>query len=297
MTAPRPRRSVLYMPGSNARALEKARTLPCDGVILDLEDAVAPEHKEAAREQVVAAAKSGGFGPREVVIRANALTSPWGKDDVEAIAASGADAVLLPKVESAEDVFAVGRTLNRLEAPEELSIWVMMETPAAVLAAGEIARAVQDGEGRRLEAFVIGTNDLVKDTHARMERGRWNLVPWLATFVAAARACDLSVIDGVYGDLEDMHGFGLECEQGRSLGMDGKTLVHPNQIDAANRVFAPSEDEVKRARKVIEAFDLPENEGKGAIRVDGKMVERLHAEMAKRTVALADAIAARAYRG
>ena len=290
MTAPRPRRSILYMPGSNARALEKARTLPCDGVILDLEDAVAPDQKVAARAQVVEAVKAGGFGHREVVVRANAWSTAWGRDDVEAVAGSGADAILLPKVESAEDVFEVGRALNRLDAPDTLAIWVMMETPGAVLAAGEIAGAVGDGEGRRLEAFVIGTNDLAKDTRARLVKGRANMIPWLATFVAAARAYDLSIIDGVYTDLTDEEGLKEECLQGVELGMDGKTLIHPNQIKAANAAFAPDPSEIEWSRKVLAAFELPENEGRGAIRLEGKLVERLHADIARRTIALADAI-------
>lgn len=290
MTAERPRRSVLYMPGSNPRAIEKARTLPCDAVILDLEDAVAPDRKDEARDAVVAAVSGGGFGHRETVVRINAPETPWVDADIEAVAASGADAILLPKVDTDEDVFRVGRTLNRLGAPESLSIWTMMETPAAVLNAGRIAAAVEDGEGRRLEAFVIGTNDLAKETRALLEKGRATFLPWLTTFVAAARAYDLAVIDGVFNDLADEDGFEEECEQGRALGMDGKTVIHPKQIRDANIAFSPSEDELAWARKILAAFERPENEGRGAIQVEGRLVERLHAEVARRTVALADQI-------
>ncbi|MDQ0314663.1 HpcH/HpaI aldolase/citrate lyase family protein [Amorphus orientalis] len=293
MTDIRPRRSVLYMPGSNARALEKAKTLPVDTVIFDLEDAVAPEQKESAREQVIAAVKAGGYGPREVVVRMNPLSAPWGIGDLEAIATSGADAILVPKAETVDDVMAIGRVLSRLGAPTELAIWLMMETPRAVLNAGDIAEAVEEDAGRRLDALVIGTNDLAKETRTRIVPGRATMMPWLMTFVAAARANDLAIIDGVFNDLDDADGFAAECRQGRDLGMDGKTLIHPKQIEEANRAFAPSEEEIEEARAVIAAFEAPENAGKGAISLNGRMVERLHAEIAEKTVALADAIAAR----
>lgn len=293
MTDIRPRRSVLYMPGSNARALDKARTLDADCLILDLEDSVAPEQKDAARAQVMATIDAGGYGHREIIVRMNALTSPWGMADLEAIAASRADAVLVPKAETVDDVMSIGRILSRLGAPADLKIWLMMETPRAVLNAGSIAEAVEEDAGRRLDALVIGTNDLAKETRAQIVPGRVTMLPWIATFVAAARANDLSIIDGVYGEMDDASGLAEECRQGRDLGMDGKTLIHPKQIEVANKLFAPSAAEVAWARRIIEAFEQPQNAGRGAIALDGRMVERLHAEIAEKTVALADAIALR----
>ena len=288
----RPRRSVLYMPGSNARALEKAKTLSTDAVILDLEDSVAPDAKVAARDQVMAVAKAGGFGSREVVIRVNSLAGPWGTADLEAAAAVAPDAILIPKVSKPEDVFEAVAVLDRLGAPETTKIWAMFETPLAVLNAGSIAAAASVKEGRRLAAFVLGTNDLAKETRARFVAGRTTMLPWLTTAVAAGRAFGLDVIDGVYNNLSDAEGFAIECAQGRDLGMDGKTLIHPNQLATANEIFSPSEAEVEQARKIIAAFALPENASKGVISLDGKMVERLHAEMAERVVAIAEAIAA-----
>jgi citrate lyase subunit beta/citryl-CoA lyase len=289
----RPRRSVLYMPGSNARALEKAKTLPVDAVILDLEDSVAVDAKDAARAQVAAVVAGGGFGPREVIVRINGLASPWGEADLDAVAVTGPDAVLVPKVSSAEDVFAVGRRLDDLGISERVSIWAMFETPAAVLAAGEIAMAARESDGRRLKVMVLGTNDLAKETRARFVPGRLPMLPWLAIALAAARAGGLEVIDGVYNDLSDAEGFANECIQGRDLGMDGKTLIHPNQIAVANEVFSPSDAEIVQAEKIIAAFARPENAMKAVIGLDGRMVERLHAEMAERTMAIARAIAAR----
>ena len=287
----RPRRSVLYMPGSNARAIEKARTLPADAVILDLEDAVAPDAKETAREQVVAAVTAGGFGRREVVIRVNGLDTPWGHDDLVAAASSGADAVLIPKVSDPETIGSVELALATARAPDALRVWAMIETPIAILHAEEIARAARH-ETARLACFVLGTNDIAKETRARFVPGRWTMLPWLTTVLAAARAHGLDVLDGVYNNLQDAEGFRAECEQGRDLGMDGKTLIHPNQIAVANEFFAPAAAEVEAARKIIAAFDLPENSGRGVISLDGRMVERMHADMAARTVALAEAIAA-----
>ena len=287
----RPRRSVLYMPGSNARAIEKARTLPADAVILDLEDAVAPDAKETAREQVVAAVTAGGFGRREVVIRVNGLDTPWGHDDLVAAASSGADAVLIPKVSDPETIGSVELALATARAPDALRVWAMIETPIAILHAEEIARAARH-ETARLACFVLGTNDIAKETRARFVPGRWTMLPWLTTVLAAARAHGHDVLDGVYNNLQDAEGFRAECEQGRDLGMDGKTLIHPNQIAVANEVFAPAAAEVEAARKIIAAFDLPENAGRGVISLDGRMVERMHADMAARTVALAEAIAA-----
>lgn len=290
----RPRRSVLYMPGSNARALEKAKTLATDAVILDLEDSVAPDAKLVAREQVAAIVKSGGFGSREVVVRVNGLSGPWGRDDLAAAVAVAPDAILIPKVSKAEDVFEAVAELDRLGAPESVKIWAMFETPLAVLNARDIAASASVPAGRRLTVFVLGTNDLAKETRARFVPGRTTMLPWLTTAIAAGRAFGLDVIDGVYNNLADAEGFAAECAQGRDLGMDGKTLIHPNQLEVANATFSPSEAEVDAARKILAAFALPENASKGVISLDGRMVERLHAEMAERVVAIADAIAAKA---
>jgi citrate lyase subunit beta / citryl-CoA lyase len=292
MTAIRPRRSVLYMPGSNARALEKARTLDADTLILDLEDAVAPEAKVTAREQVCAAVGAGGYGPRELVIRINGLETPWGEGDLASAAAAGPGAILVPKVSSPEALVAVGIRLRRLGAPERTRIWAMIETPLAILEAESIASAARDVD-TRLDCLVMGTNDLAKETRARLVPGRAPMLPWLMTALAAARAHELDIVDGVYNALGDEAGFRAECEQARDLGFDGKTLVHPNQIATANEVFAPAPDEVERAKAIIALFDLPENAAKGAVAMEGRMVERLHAEMARRTVAMAEAIAGR----
>jgi citrate lyase subunit beta/citryl-CoA lyase len=279
------------MPGSNARALEKARTLPADALILDLEDAVAPEAKDAARAQVREAVKQG-FGRRMVAVRINALSTPWGEADLEAAAAAGPDAILVTKVETGDDILEVGRRLARLGAPRELQIWAMMETPLALLHAGEIAAAARDDAGLRLACLVMGTNDIAKETRARLVPGRGPMRAWLSTCVVAARAYGLSILDGVYNGLGDAQGLRQECEDGRDLGFDGKTLIHPNQIEAANDVFAPSDAEIEEAREIIAAFELPENRGKGAVSLQGRMVERLHADVARRTLALADAIRA-----
>lgn len=288
----RPRRSVLYMPGSNARALEKARGLPADTLILDLEDAVAPEQKDMARDQVVAAVGAGGYGKRELVVRINAIDTPWGEADLAAVAKAAPDAILIPKVSSPEALVAVGLRLRRLGLSETTNLWAMIETPLAILQANDIASTALDVD-TRLTCFVMGTNDLIKETRARPVPGRAPLVPWLMNALAAARAYGLDIIDGVFNDLADEAGFRAECEQGRDLGFDGKTLIHPNQIASANALFAPSSDDIAQAQKIAEAFALPANRDKGAITVDGRMVERLHVEMAKRTLALADAIASR----
>jgi citrate lyase subunit beta / citryl-CoA lyase len=292
MTAIRPRRSVLYMPGSNARALEKARTLPADTLILDLEDAVAPEAKATAREQVCAAVGAGGYGSRELVIRINGLETPWGEGDLASAAAAGPGAILVPKVSSPEALVAVGIRLRRLGAPERTRIWAMIETPLAILEAESIASAARDVD-TRLDCLVMGTNDLAKETRARLVPGRAPMIPWLMTSLAAARAHELDIVDGVYNALGDEAGFRAECEQARDLGFDGKTLVHPNQIATANEIFAPAPEEVERAQAIIALFDRPENAAKGAVAMEGRMVERLHAEMARRTVAMAEAIAGR----
>jgi citrate lyase subunit beta/citryl-CoA lyase len=286
------RRSVLYMPGSNARALDKARTLPADALIFDLEDAVAPGQKEAARRSVAAALTAGGYGERELIVRVNLPDGPWGPEDIRAAAAAGADAVLIPKVSSSEDVERAAALMRATGAPN-LRLWIMMETPLAILAAEPIARAAAD-PASRLDALVLGVNDLARETRARQTAGRGPMLGWLSTCVLAARAHGLDVLDGVFGDIGDAAGFRAECAQGRDMGMDGKTLIHPNQIAACNEIFAPDAAELAQARAIIAAFERPENAGKGAIALDGRMVERLHAEIAARTVALADAIARRA---
>jgi len=292
MTTIRPRRSALYMPGSNARALEKAKSLPADTLIFDLEDAVAPDAKGTAREQVRTAVQAGGYGPRETVIRINALNTPWAENDLAAAAMAAPDAILVPKVSSPETLVAVGIRLRRLGAPERTRVWAMIETPLAVLEAEAIASAAHDVDSR-LSCFVMGTNDLAKETRARLLPGRAAMLPWLMGVLAAARAYGVDVLDGVYNDLSDEAGLRAECEQARDCGFDGKTLVHPGQIAVANEVFAPSAEEVEEARAVIAAFERPENADKGVIAIDGRMVERLHAEMARRTLALAEAIDAR----
>jgi citrate lyase subunit beta / citryl-CoA lyase len=286
----RPRRSVLYMPGSNARALEKARGLDADGVILDLEDAVAPDAKAEARERIVAAIAAGGYGGREVVVRINALDSEWGADDIAALAAVAPDAILVPKVDDGPDVEKASRALDRAGVAPSVGLWAMMETPRAVLNAQAIA---ETRAHTRLVAWVMGTNDLAKETTARLTPGRPAMTAWLSTCVIAARAHGLAILDGVYNDIADETGFRAECAQGRDFGFDGKTLIHPGQLGPCNEIFAPSAEEVALARTIVAAFALPENRGKGVIRVDGRMVELLHAEMARRTVAVAEAIAGR----
>jgi citrate lyase subunit beta/citryl-CoA lyase len=292
MTA-RPRRSVLYMPGSNPRALAKGRALAADAIILDLEDSVAPEQKAQARELVVDAVRQGGFGRREVIVRVNALQSPWGKEDLAAAVAAGPDAILLPKVDGPGSVMQGARQLREAGGRESIRLWAMMETPLAVLNAGAIAAAAAD-PASRLEALVMGLNDLAKETRARLTAGRPAMTPWLSICVAAARAHGVDIIDGVFNDIADLKGFRGECEQGRDFGLDGKTLIHPSQIEICNEVFAPTQKEVEAAGEIIAAFDQPANQGKGAIQVSGRMVERLHADMAKRTLAIAAALASQA---
>ncbi|MTI44048.1 citrate lyase subunit beta/citryl-CoA lyase [Roseibium hamelinense] len=290
--APKPRRSALYMPGSNARALEKAKTLDVDCLILDLEDAVAPDSKAKAREQIVSAVTEGGYGDREVIIRVNGADTPWGQEDLEAAVHANPDALLVPKVNSAADLEQVAQRLNVLGASPSLKVWAMMETPHAILNAAEIGACGHDARVR-LSCFVMGTNDLAKETRAALAPGRAVMMPWLMTCVAAARSGGIDVLDGVYNAFNDLEGFEAECRQGVEMGMDGKTLVHPKQIEACHRTFSPSESEVLWARKINDIFDQPENADKGAIQVDGKMVERLHADMGKRVIAIADLIAAR----
>jgi citrate lyase subunit beta / citryl-CoA lyase len=288
----RPRRSVLYMPGSNARAIEKARTLPVDAVILDLEDSVAPEGKIAARTQVSDAVAAGGFGAREVVVRINALDTQWWLEDLNAVAKAKPDAVLVPKVSNPGHLEDAAERLVDISADQKIRVWAMMETPLAMLNARDIAAAAADVE-TRLSAFVMGTNDLAKETRAAIKPGRAAMLPWLMNCVAAARAFGLDILDGVYNDLANAEGFARECNEAREMGFDGKTLIHPNQIAPCNAAFSPSAEEVAQAKKIIAAFDLPENRNKGVVQLDGRMVERLHADMARRTVAIAQAIEAR----
>ncbi len=288
----RPRRSVLYMPGSNARAIDKARTLPVDGVILDLEDAVAPDAKEQARAQVADAVKAGGFGSREVFIRINGLDTQWSAEDLRAAAAAGPDAILVPKVSSTEQLEMIGQRLLDMKADLKTRVWAMIETPAAIFNIMALAAEARDSE-TRLAGFVMGTNDLAKETRARQVAGRAPMLGWLSTCVLAARAHGIDILDGVYNDLSNADGFRGECEQARDFGFDGKTLIHPNQIAPCNAAFSPTPDDVAQAKRTIAAFDLPENKDKGVVQIDGRMVERMHAEMARRTVAIAEAIEAR----
>lgn len=285
----RPRRSVLYMPGANKRALEKAKTLPADSLILDLEDSVAPEAKAQARDSVCAAVKAGGYGHRELVIRVNAIETPWGMDDLRAAVAAAPDAILVPKVSQPGDIVTAAKVLGSVHAPGKTRLWAMMETPKSMLNAREIAALGAEPE-HRLACLVMGTNDLLKESRARALHNRIAVVPWLAMTLVAARAFGLDILDGVYNDFRDDKGFREECEHGRTLGMDGKTLIHPSQVTPCNEIFSPTDEEVTWSRAIIAAFDNPENDHKGVITVDGKMVERLHLAMAERTVAIADAI-------
>jgi citrate lyase subunit beta/citryl-CoA lyase len=273
------------MPGSNARAQEKAKTLACDGIIFDLEDATAPDAKAAARETVCASVQTGGYGGRELIVRVNGLDTPWGRDDVAAAAKAGPDAILLPKVEHAEQVKELEALMLQHGAPAKTSIECMMETPLGILNAKEIA-----GASRRIACLVLGTSDLTKDLHARHTRERLPMLTSLGVCLLAARAYGLSILDGVYLDLNDAEGFKASCVQGLELGFDGKTLIHPSQIDPCNEVFSPSAAELEQARKIIVAHDQAEKEGKGVVLVDGKLVENLHVENAKRLVGMAEAI-------
>jgi citrate lyase subunit beta / citryl-CoA lyase len=279
----RPRRSVLYMPGANERALEKAKTLPADALILDLEDAVAPDAKVDARARVCAAVAQNAYGNREAVIRVNGLDTPWHADDIAAAAEAGPDAVLVPKVNSPAEVRAIERGLAK--APDHTAIWAMIETPVAMLHAEDIAR-----ESDRLTVLVMGTNDLAKELGAEHVPGRAPLLTGLSLALLAARATGKAIIDGVYNDVKDLAGFEAECLQGRQFGFDGKTLIHPGQLEPCNRIFAPSEDEVARSRRIIDAFEQARREGRGVVTVDGRMIEHLHVDSARRTLALASAI-------
>ena len=283
----RPRRSVLYMPGSNARALDKARSLPADGLILDLEDAVAPDAKATARQQIVEHVRAGGYGRRELILRVNGFSTPWGFEDLVAAATSGVDAVLLPKVESADAVRLAEQVLVAHGAPESLAIWTMMETPRGMLHAEEIADSTP-----RMAAFVMGTSDLAKDLHCAHTPMRLPMITSLGLCMLAGRAAGLAVLDGVYLDLNDDEGFAASARQGAELGFDGKTLIHPKTVGAANEAFAPSEAEIAWSRKIIAAHAEAEAAGKGVLLVDGKLIENLHVANARRLVALSEAIEA-----
>jgi citrate lyase subunit beta/citryl-CoA lyase len=285
----RPRRSVLYMPGSNERALQKAKTIPADALILDLEDAVAPDAKISAREQVCAAVRNGGYGNREIVIRVNALETPWGTDDLLAACAAAPDAILVPKVVHSGDIISAAKILQGAHAADKIRLWAMMETPMAILNARTIAATAVYAENR-LCCLVIGTNDLIKESRARALHDRFAVVPWLAMTLVAAHAYRLDIVDGVYNDFHDEQGLREECQRGRILGMDGKTLIHPSQVGPCNEIFSPTEEEVEWSRKIIAAFAEPQNRGMGVIVVEGHMVERLHLSMAERTVDIAEQI-------
>lgn len=281
----RPRRSVLYMPASNERALAKAATLPCDGLILDLEDAVAPDAKEVAREQACAAARSGQYGRREVTIRVNSVGTPWHEEDVAAVCAAGPDALVVPKVGSGEQVRALVAAMERHGAPERTQLWAMVETPAAMLRCEEIASA-----SPRLSVLVMGTNDLVKELYAEHVPGRQPLLAALGVALLGARAAGTAILDGVYNDVKNTDGFLAECVQGRQMGFDGKTLIHPGQVDGANEAFAPSEAAIEDARGVLEAWEA--GGGGGVVTYKGRLIENLHVESAERILSMDEAIQA-----
>jgi citrate lyase subunit beta/citryl-CoA lyase len=280
----RPRRSVLYLPASNDRALEKARTIPCDALILDLEDAVAPDAKAAAREAACTATATGVYGDREVTIRVNGEDTEWHRDDLAAACAAGPDALVVPKVSSADAVLGLVEAMAGCGAPEHTSLWAMVETPTAMLHCEEIASASE-----RLTVLVVGTNDLAKELYAAHVPGRHPLLPGLGLALLAARATGKAILDGVYNDVQDTDGFLAECRQGREMGFDGKTLIHPGQVDGANTAYAPNEKEVDDARGILQAW---EEGGSGVVTYRGRMVEALHVESARRTLAIDEAIRA-----
>jgi citrate lyase subunit beta/citryl-CoA lyase len=277
-------RSVLYMPSANERALEKAKTLPADAIIFDLEDAVAPDAKADARAKAAAAASSGEYGDRMLTIRCNNLTTPWGADDVVAAAQAAPDAVVIPKVDDVDELDAVSEALSSAGAPDSVTVWAMIESPLGMLNAFEI------GSHPRCSAFVMGTNDLAKELRAPLILGRANLLPHLGAAILAARAANVSVLDGVFNDIKDPEGFAAECAQGFELGFDGKTLIHPSQIETCNITWSPTEIEVEIAKKVISAFSAAEAEGSGVATVDGRMIENLHVDNARRVLAINEAI-------
>ena len=280
----RPRRSVLYMPSSNEKALEKAKTIPSDALIFDLEDAVAPDAKPAARANAVAAAQSGAYGHREVTIRCNGLDTQWGADDIAAAAKSGAAAVVIPKIADTKQLDDVSQHLTAAGAPAAMKIWAMVETPTAIFNARSIAAHP------RVAVLIMGTNDLAKELRAVQVRGRAPLVPHLATALLAAREAGKIILDGVFNDVKDLDAFRTECEQGMQMGFDGKTLIHPGQVEICNEVWAPTAADVDYARRVIAAFDEAQAEGRGVITVDGRMIENLHVDNARRVLSVQAAI-------
>jgi len=282
----RPRRSVLYMPAANERALEKAKAIPADALIFDLEDAVAPDAKAEARERACAMFAGVGYGNREITIRANGIGTPWHDDDLAAIAAAGPDGIVIPKVNSAEQVRAIEAALERHGAPDRTKIWAMLETPVAMLHAEEIC-----GASERLAVLVMGTNDLAKEIHAKRVPDRSPLMGGLYLSLLAARATDKVILDGVFNDIKDEAGFAAECAQGRAMGFDGKTLIHPSQVDGCNAAFSPEDDEIDLAVRIISAFEEAERDGRGVVTVDGRMIENLHVDEARRVLAIRDAIA------
>jgi citrate lyase subunit beta/citryl-CoA lyase len=284
----KPLRSALYMPASNPRALEKAKTLDVDAVIFDLEDAIAPDLKTQARDKACEAVRAGGYGNRQVAIRINGFATPWGEDDLDAAVAAGPDAILVPKITRSEDIEILSQTIAA-GGSGDTRLWVMIETPMAILNIASIAAASQT-PGSLLSCFMMGTNDLEKETRARLRPGRAAMHAWLSQCVCAARAYGLSILDGVYNDFADDDGFHAECDQGLELGMDGKTLIHPRQIDICNQVFSPTDEEVAWARRIVGEFDRPENISVNVMAIEGKMVERLHADLARQTIAIAEAI-------
>jgi citrate lyase subunit beta/citryl-CoA lyase len=283
----RPRRSVLYMPAANERALEKAKDIAADALIFDLEDAVAPDAKAEARERACAMFAGGGYGSREITIRANGIGTPWHDDDLAAIAAAGPDGVVVPKVNSVADVAAIESALERHGAPDRTRIWAMLETPIAMLHAEEICAASE-----RLTVLVMGTNDLAKELHAQRVPDRQPLMGGLYLSLLAARAADKVILDGVFNDIKDEGGFLAECQVGRQMGFDGKTLIHPSQVEPCNGAFSPEASEIELAERIITAFEEAEAEGRGVVTVDGRMIENLHVDEARRVLAIRDAIAA-----
>jgi len=286
-----PRRSVLYMPASNERALEKARTIAADALIFDLEDAVAPDAKIEARDRAVAAARSGEYGHRELTIRCNGLDTPWGSDDISAAAQAGPAAIVVPKVSDADHLRRISELLDAAEAPAGLSIWAMVETPEGIMAVDEIAGF------DRVSTLVMGTNDMAKELRAQLVPGRAPLLGHLASCLLAARRHGKVALDGVFNDVGDLEGFEAECVQGWEIGFDGKTLIHPAQVEPANRVWSPSADDIAHSRRVIDAFEQAEAAGKGVVTVDGRMIENLHVENARHQLALVEAIATRSESG
>lgn len=286
MSTYRPRRSVLYMPAANERALEKAKDIQADALIFDLEDAVAPDSKELAREQACAAASSSEYGNRELTIRCNGLDTPWGKDDLLAAAAAGPAAVVIPKVDGSSYLDEISELLDQGGAPSSTQIWAMVETPIGILNVEEIARH------ERMSVMVMGTNDMAKELRASITADRQALLPYLAMCLLSARAAGVGILDGVYNDIKDESGFEDVCVQGAEMGFDGKTLIHPSQVAPTNEIFSPSLGELDFHRRVIEEFEAAEKDGRGVLTVDGKMIENLHVDEARRALAVADAIAA-----